>query len=149
MVKVLNYLRLEREAENFVGLMQVTLLQVHLDGNRRHGNRIFASAAELGEDCGQHEAVPSVERSYIAKETLGDILDYLATMSVEAQRLFHLRFVSDLSYAEIGMITGVTEACARQQVRKLRQKLVQRPQIDGASPSRGALRHVIPNEDRV
>lgn len=126
MVKVLNYLSLQREAENFVGLMLVSLLQVYLDGNRKQGNRIFAGAGEFSDVVGYGDTgmdMPCVERSYIAKETLGDIFDYLATMPPGAQQLFQLRFVSDLSYGEIAQAMGITEVCARQKVKKLRQKL--------------------------
>jgi RNA polymerase sigma factor (sigma-70 family) len=126
-VKVLNYLNLQREAENFVGLMLVSLLQVYLDGKRRQGNRIFAAAGAFIETEGYGgfgADTPSVERSYIAKETLGDIFDYLATLPPDSQQLFQLRFVGDLSYDRIAQEMGITEVCARQKVKKLRQKLL-------------------------
>ncbi|MCX8508033.1 MAG: sigma-70 family RNA polymerase sigma factor, partial [Rhodobacteraceae bacterium] len=84
-----------------------------------------ARAGEYVEEGGQgdHNAAPCVERSYIAKETLGDIFDYLATMPASAQQLFQMRFVSALSYNEIALLMDITEASARQKVRKLRQKL--------------------------
>ncbi len=124
-LKVLNYLNIEREVDNFVGLMLVSLRQVYLDSNRRNGNRIFSRAAELTEDhhSDLHSANPCVERSYIAKEMLGDIFDCLTTLPQSSQELFQLRFVSELSYAEIAAVMDITEASARQKVKKLRDKL--------------------------
>ena len=125
-IKVLNYLDRQREADNFIGLMQVSLLQVHLDGKRSNGNRIFAQSDELTDQIcvfGQDSKEACVERSYIAKETLGDIFDHLAKLPAISQQLFHLRFLCDLSYIEISEVLEITEACARQKVRKLREKL--------------------------
>lgn len=124
-LRVLNYLNLDRDIENFVGLMLVCLLQVYLDSKRRSVNRISALSNELIEDglhCDHSFAPPSAERSYIAKQTLGDILDCIAVMPGSQQELFHMRFVSDLSYSEISQRLGISEACARQRVKKLRMK---------------------------
>jgi RNA polymerase sigma factor (sigma-70 family) len=125
-IKVLNYLDHQREAENFIGLMLVSLLQVHLDSRRSSANRIFALSDELSDDVDLFLDVtcePCAERNYIAKETLGDIFDCLASLPPPAQQLFHLRFVCDLSYGEISEVMEITEACARQKVKKLREKL--------------------------
>ncbi len=125
-IKVLNYLDQQREAENFIGLMLVSLMQVHLDAKRSTGNRIFAQSDELTDQTGFFERDGSeicVERSYIAKETLGDIFDCLAKLPPSSQQLFHLRFVCDLTYLEISEVMAITEACARQKVKKLREKL--------------------------
>ena len=124
-LKVLNYLDLDRDIENFIGLMLVCLLQVYIDSKRRSVNRISAISNELVEDgrhCDFSCALPSAERSYIAKETLGDILDCIAMMPRSQQELFQMRFVSDLSYAEISRRLDISEACARQRVKKLRKK---------------------------
>lgn len=125
-VKVLSYLECQRECDNFVGLMLMSLLQVFLDNKRRYANRIFFDADPFAEEYGHadwlgHEGC--TEHRYIARETVGDIFSYIASMPPHAQNLFQLRFVRDLSYQEIAESLGVTEVCARQKVRKLRQKL--------------------------
>lgn len=124
-LKVLNYLNLEREVENFVGLMLVSLLQVYQDSNRRHSNRVFARSEEFIEQDGLFSLplAPDAERSYIAKETLGDIFDYLATLPRGLQEVFRLRFLNDLSYQEISRRLDITEVSARQKVKKLRCRL--------------------------
>ncbi|SMX43121.1 RNA polymerase sigma factor [Actibacterium lipolyticum] len=125
-LKVLKYLSLEREIENFVGLMLVSLLQVYQDSNRRVGNRVMDRSEEL-QEYGAHakwcSVCPDTERTYIAKRTLNDIFDHLATMPPNIQELFHLRFIHDLSYSEIGQKLDISPACARQKVKTLRGKL--------------------------
>ncbi len=125
-LKVLNYIQLEREIENFAGLMFLSLLQVHLDGKRRLGNRIFDYAKEIVEERGSFECerdLPCAERTFIAKQTLADIFECLGTMPCFYQELFELRFVQDLSYSEISKQMGISESSARQMVRKLRCKI--------------------------
>lgn len=124
-LKLLNYLKLDRDIENFVGLMLVCLLQVYIDSKRRSVNKISSVSNELIEENLSPDingGLPSAERSYIAKETLGDILDYISVMPRSQQDLFRMRFLNDLSYAEISRRLGVSEACARQRVKKLRMK---------------------------
>lgn len=125
-LKVLNYLNIEREVENFVGLMLVSLLQVYQDSNRRRSNRVFARSEEFIDHDVQLglSPVPDAERSYIAKETLGDIFDYLGTLPRGLQEVFRLRFVNDLSYQEISKQLEITEVSARQKVKKLRCRLL-------------------------
>jgi RNA polymerase sigma-70 factor (ECF subfamily) len=125
-LKVLNYLSLEREVENFLGLMLVSLLQVYQDSNRRNGNRIFRRSDELfdnGHPLEISSAVPCVERTYIAKESLGDIFDYLSTMPRAMQQMFRMRFVQDLSYTEISQQMGISETAARRKICVLRKRL--------------------------
>ncbi|MEE9453002.1 MAG: sigma-70 family RNA polymerase sigma factor [Paracoccaceae bacterium] len=125
-LKVLNYLSLERNMENFVGLMLVSLLQVYQDSNRSTSNRVMDRSEEL-QECGAHASfcntAPGAERTYIAKKTLYDIFDHLATLPPHIQELFRLRFIHDLSYNEISQKLNISPACARQKIKILRIKL--------------------------
>lgn len=125
-VKVLNYLSQDRELENFIGLMLVSLLQVHLDSRRHLPNRIFDGAVEYFDDRSQPDddgAFPCVERCLIAKQTLGDIFDHLASFPSVYRELFRLRFVEEMAFSEISKRLGISEVNARQKTRKLRLKL--------------------------
>ncbi|MDJ0826704.1 MAG: sigma-70 family RNA polymerase sigma factor [Rhodobacter sp.] len=125
-VKVLNYLRLEREITSFVGLMLVSMMQVHIDAHRRLNERVFYEADEYSEHGGRPvdlTDLPDAERSYIAKQTLADIQDFLRTLPPVYRDLFHMRFIDEMPFAEISRRLGISEANARQKIRTLRGKL--------------------------
>jgi len=126
-LKVLTYLDIQRDVKNYVGLMLVSLLQVYQDNKRRHGNRVFAQSEEYLDDDGHaanRSTCPSVEQDYIAKETLGDVFEYLETLPLKMQELFRLRFIQDLSYQEISERMQISEVCARQKIKTLRAKIL-------------------------
>lgn len=125
-LKVLKYVSLGQEVENLVGLMLVSLMHVYQDDNRKAGNRIFVDSNQLIEDSDHYEyrsRTPGAEREFIAKQTLGGILDYITATPSSCQELFQMRFVHDMSYAEISHRLNISEACARQRVKTLRMKI--------------------------
>ena len=125
-IKVLNYSQSDNEISNFAGLMQLSLMQVHIDLNRNLGAQIFDQAAEFQEAqwcCETAGCRTNVERSLIARETLDAILDWIETLPQLEQILFDLRFLQEKSFIEISEIVGLSAENARQRIRKLRIKL--------------------------
>ncbi len=125
-VKVLNYLRLEREISNFVGLMLVSMTQAHIDAHRRLRERVFADSNEYDEGkgrCADLMDFPSAERAYIAKQTLKEIQAFLSTLPAIYVDLFRMRFIEEMPYASIADSLNISETNARQKISNLRAKL--------------------------
>lgn len=125
-VKVLRYSRETGHMCDVEALIYISLRQVHIDNRRNGRQRIFDRAAQYQDGTPCHQRDPGrddPEQHLITQEALEQVLKIVGMQKPIYQLLFRMRFLQGKSYPEIARRTGMTEAGARQCIRRLRQKL--------------------------
>jgi RNA polymerase sigma-70 factor (ECF subfamily) len=134
------FLRAYRARDSFRGRARVEtwLISIALNVARDHlksrrqsfWRRLIRGREAAADDGAWTDPGPSIERTLVAREAVDRIPAALRTLSTQQREAFTLRFVEEMSLAEIADVLGVSEGTVKAHLHRATQAVRRRLQED-------------------